>query len=81
MPDELSSEDRERLVKTKFSELFDENWNRKFAEEFDKRVTEMKDASPKSSKSDAPPQPKPEEPSRKRRSLFDLSLEQALGIR
>jgi hypothetical protein len=81
VPDELSSEDRERLVKTKFSELFDENWDKRFQEAFDRRVKELYDASGKPEPTDHPtPQRAPDRPQR-RRSLFDVSLEQALGIR
>lgn len=81
MPDELSTEDRDRLVKTKFSELFDENWDKRFQEAFDRRVKELYEASGKPDPADRPAPPRPPERSQKRRSLFDVSLEQALGIR
>lgn len=82
MPDEISSEDRERLARTKFGEWFDEFFDKKFAEAFDKRVTETHAAAgtqplaPQSA-----PQRQESQQHRPRRSLFDLSLEQALGIR
>lgn len=34
----ISPEDRERLAKSKFGEWFDEFWDKKFGEEWEKRV-------------------------------------------
>ena len=74
MPDELSPEDRERLVDAKFGELFDRWWEKRFSEAFDKRVIEMQSASGKpqsSQRSSAQQEYRP-----KRRSL----LEEVLNI-
>jgi hypothetical protein len=76
MPDEISDEDRERLVQAKFSELFDHNWDRRFAEEFDKRVTEMS----KSSKSAPTKSNDKSDPPTEKKVRRSSMLDKALGI-
>jgi hypothetical protein len=80
MPDDISNEDRERLARAKFGEWFDEFFNEKFAEAFDKRVVDTHKAAGTSAQP-APQQQQASHPAHTRRSLFDISLEQALGIR
>jgi hypothetical protein len=78
MPDEISDEDRERLVDAKFTEYFERNWERKFASEFDKRVGEMVAAAKgkRPSEPGSPPVEQGSQRQQKRSSLF----EKALGI-
>ena len=79
----ISPEDRERLAKTKFGEWFDEFWDKKFSEEFDKRVTQTHEA--------AGTQPTPSErattsighssaPRQRRRSLLEECFSQTFGM-
>lgn len=84
MPDEISPEDRERLAKAKYAEWFDECWSRKFGEAFDQRVTEMSEAIGKPPTGEVHAQKgavSSEHPSsRGRRSIFEKSLSEALGL-
>lgn len=75
VPDELSPEDRERLVKTKFRELFDECFKDTFGEAFDNRVKEAYSASNKP----APQQQQQQQQQPARATKYSL-LDKALGI-
>ena len=76
----ISPEDRERLAKTKFGEWFDEFWDKKFGESFEKAVTEARKAPAPSSegRSEAPQQPAAR-PQRKR-SLLEECFSQTFGF-
>jgi hypothetical protein len=77
MSDEISSEDRERLVEAKFGELFDRFWEKKFGEEFDRRVTEMTKSRPRqtpSAPSSTEPAPQQEQSKPRKYSLLDKAL-------
>lgn len=79
MPDEISPEDRERLVEAKFGELFDRFWEKKFGEEFDKRVTEMSKSRPKQPSAPGTPPAQQESQSQSSNRRYSL-LDKALGL-
>jgi len=73
---DISPEDRERLAKTKFGEWFDEFWDKKFGESFDKIVAERR-SNPTSPQPSAPAEaPRPQ----RRRSLLEECFSQTFGM-
>jgi hypothetical protein len=76
VPDEIDPEDRDKLVDLKFGELFDRHWERKFGEEFDKRVNEMtKTRKPQASQQQPEGQQEPQRTGKQRKySLLDKAI-------
>lgn len=89
MMSDVSPEDRERLVDIRFGELFDRHMDRRFAEVFDQRLMEWADLAGGSGQSQPPratynrplpPTSGEQQPRQKRRSLFEISLAETLGL-
>jgi hypothetical protein len=82
--EDLEPEDRERLVRIKYGELFDECFKERFEAAFDARVKELYGASGKSvpepQQSQQQSQQQRQTP-RKRMSAFEAALAQGLGIK
>ena len=84
----ISPEDRERLAKSKFGEWFDEFWDKKFNEAFEKGLSEARSrpqahvAGQPPGQPGQPPAP-PEQPSpprQRRRSLLEECFSQTFGF-
>lgn len=79
----ISPEDRERLAKSKFGEWFDEFFDKKFAESFEKanasRPSQQRRAQLEAQGQTAPPAPQHEEPKVRRRSLLEECFSQTFG--
>lgn len=82
--EDLEPEDRERLVRIKYAELFDECFKERFEAAFDARVKELYGASgrsaPEGQQQQQSQQQSRQQP-KKKMSAFEAALAQGLGIR
>lgn len=82
--EDLEPEDRERLVKIRFKELFQECLEESFGEMFDKRVKDTYSAAgrqaPEAGQQQQQQQQTRQQP-KKKMSAFEAALAQGLGIR
>jgi hypothetical protein len=79
----ISPEDRERLAKTKFGEWFDEFWDKKFSEAFEKSLADARKPHqgqpmqpPATPEQPLPPQQRPQ----RKRSLLEECFSQTFGF-
>ena len=82
---EISSEDRERLAKTKFGEWFDEFWDKKFNESFEKSLSDARGKQPGQQGQPVQPQatpdtPLPQQRPQRKRSLLEECFSQTFGF-
>lgn len=78
---DISPEDRERLAKTKFGEWFDEFWDKKFGESFEKGLEAARSANSHPSQPQATPQtPLPVQQPQRKRSLLEECFSQTFGF-
>lgn len=82
--EDLEPEDRERLVRIKYAELFDECFKERFEAAFDERVKTLYGAAgkqaPEAGQQQQQQQQTRQQP-RKRMSAFEAALAQGLGIK
>lgn len=76
----ISPEDRERLAKTKFGEWFDEFWDKKFEESFDKKVASVRSQRPGTPPQGPPPSQEQPPPPQRRRSLLEECFSSTFGF-